>query len=225
MILDLYVRVGDEPLGNFATGRKFMYFQGKLLTAALCGFLLTITGCSWISKKDENKPPVSSSTSTSLPTLAASSDPRADLVKSMKASLDVKSFRKRITTTNSSGSNINSTIEFVAPNRAHITQDMTLSNGSNVKKEMIITDKDSYVKNGDVSWQKSPMDLGDFLTQFRDPKIIDELTEKAEVKYLGTDTLDGAPMLVYQYTIKDLLGKGNNMVTKAWNFRRTAASD
>ncbi len=60
------------------------------------------------------------------------------------------------------------------------------------------------------------MDMGDFLTQFRDPKIIDSLTEKAEVKYIGADTLDGVPMLVYQYTIKDLLGKGNIMVTKSW---------
>jgi hypothetical protein len=58
--------------------------------------------------------------------------------------------------------------------------------------------------------------MGDVLTQFRDPKIIDDITEKAEVKYLGTDTLDGVPMLVYQYTIKDLMGTGNDMVTKSW---------
>ncbi len=194
-----------------------MCFQSKLQIAALCGALLITTACGSLPKKDENTPSSSSSTSTAdAPILAASADPRADVVKAMKASLDAKSFRKRMTTTNSSGSNINSTIEFVAPNRAHITQDMNLSSGSIVKKEMIITDKDSYVKNGDASWQKSPMDLGDLLAQFRDPKIIDSLTEKAEVKYLGADTLDGVPMLVYQYTIKDLLGKGNNMVTKAW---------
>lgn len=84
------------------------------------------------------------------------------------------------------------------------------------KKEIIIIGKDYFIKEGDAPWQKSPMDMGDLFSQFRDPKLIDAITKKAEVKYLGTDTLDGAPMLTYQYTIKDLLGRGSNMVTKSW---------
>ena len=186
----------------------------KLQIIALSGFLLTATACSSLSKNGENTP--SSSTTTTAPIFTASSDPRADVIKSMKASLNAKSFRERVTTINSDGGKVNATIEFVAPNRAHITTAVGLSDGSIVKTEMIIADKDSYRKNGDAPWQKSQMDMGDFLTQFRDPKIIDSITEKAEVKYIGADTLDGVPMLVYQYTIKDLLGKGNIMVTKSW---------
>ncbi len=54
------------------------------------------------------------------------------------------------------------------------------------------------------------------MSQFRDPKLIDSIAQKAEVKYLGTDTLEGVPMLVYQYTLKDLLGAGKDGVSKQW---------
>jgi hypothetical protein len=58
--------------------------------------------------------------------------------------------------------------------------------------------------------------MADALEQLRDPKLIDAIAQKAEVKYLGTDMLDGAPMLTYQYTIKDLLGPGKDAVSKIW---------
>jgi hypothetical protein len=188
----------------------------KWQIAVVLGVLLTISACSSLSKNGENTSSLSSSPSTMAPTFSASADPRADVVKSLKASLDVKSYRTRITTTNSGGGGMNMTAEFVAPNRAHITQDINLSDGSNIKKEWIFVGKDYYIKAEGGSWQKSPMDMGDLLTQFRDPKLIETITEKAEVKYLGTDTLNGAPMLTYQYTVKDLLGKGSVMVTKSW---------
>lgn len=92
-----------------------MCFKSKLQIAVLCGFLLAFTACSSLSKKDETMSPSSSSTSTAAPLLVASADPRADVVKSMKASLDAKSYRTRMATTSSSGNNMNMTAEFVAP--------------------------------------------------------------------------------------------------------------
>jgi hypothetical protein len=85
-----------------------------------------------------------------------------------------------------------------------------------VTSERIIIGKESYVRMGDAPWQKDPMGMGDLLSQFRDPKLIDAIAEKAEVKYLGTEALNGAPMLVYQYTIKDLLGPGKDGESKIW---------
>jgi hypothetical protein len=156
-----------------------------------------------------------SSHSTTAP-LTASADPRADVTKSMRASFAAKSYRSRIVTASSSGSNRTMSAEFVAPDRMRMTMEMDLPGRGAVKNETIIIGKEAYVKAGDAPWQKNPMGMGDLLSQFRDPKLIDAITEKAQVKYLGTETLSGAPMLVYQYTIKDLLGPGKDGVSKIW---------
>jgi hypothetical protein len=167
----------------------------------LCCLLLAVAACSSLSK---------------IAPMAASADPRADVTKAMRASLAAKSYRSRIVTSSSSGSNQTTTAEIVAPDRMHMTMEMDRAGRGSVKSERIIIGKEAYVRRGDAPWQKDPMAMGDLLSQFRDPKLIDAIAEKAEVKYLGTDTLDGAPMLVYQYTIKDLLGPGKDGVSKIW---------
>lgn len=148
--------------------------------------------------------------------MAASADPRADVTKAMRASLATKSYRSRIVITSSSGSNRTMTAEFVAPDRMRMTTEMDMPGRGAVKNETIIVGKETYVRAGDAPWQKNPMGMGDLLSQFRDPKAIDAIAEKAQVKYLGTDSLNGAPMLVYQYTMKDLLGPGKDGVSKIW---------
>jgi hypothetical protein len=167
----------------------------------LCCLLLAVAACSSLSKTAP---------------MTASADPRADVTKAMRASLAAKTYRSRMVTTSSSGSNRTMTAEIVAPDRMRMTTEMDMPGRGTLKNETIIIGKETYVKAGDAPWQKNPLGMGDLLAQFRDPKAIDAIAEKAEVKYLGTDTLSGAPMLVYQYTIKDLLGPGKDGVTKIW---------
>ena len=168
----------------------------------LCGLLLAVAVCS--------------SCSTMRAPLTASADPRADVTKAMRASLAAKTYRSRIVTTSSSGSDRTMTAEVVAPDRMRITMQMDMPGRATVKSERIIVGKESYVKTGDAPWQKDPFGMGDLLSQLHDPKLIEAIEQRAEVKYLGTDTLDGAPMLTYQYTIKDLLGPGKDGVSKIW---------
>lgn len=179
--------------------------------SALCGLLLAVAACSSLSTSDGNYTP-----STTTVPLTASADPRADVTKAMRASLAAKSYRSRIVITSSSGSNRTMTAEVVAPDRMHMTTEMDMPGRGTVKNETIIIGKETYVRAGDAPWQKNPMGMGDLLSQFRDPKAIDTIAEKAEVKYLGTDTLNGSPMLVYQYSMKDLLGPGKDGVSKIW---------
>ncbi|MEJ7848391.1 MAG: hypothetical protein WKF92_09910 [Pyrinomonadaceae bacterium] len=193
-----------------------MPFLNKLQIVTICGIMLAVMACGALSKKEDVNAPAASPNSAKVPTLTASSDPKADVVKAMRASFDAKSYRSRITTTSSNGSNQVVTAEIVAPDKMHMLQEMKTGNGQAVKSERIIIGKESFVKAGDGPWQKDPMDLGDLVSQFRDPKLIEAITEKAEVKYLGTDTLDGEPMLVYLYTITNMLGPGNHSVTKNW---------
>ena len=193
-----------------------MHLQNKIQITLVCGVLLIVMGCGALSKKDGANTSPSYSNSAKAATLTASSDPKADVVKAMRASFDAKSYRSRITTTSPSGSNQVVTAEIVAPDKMHMLQEMKTANGPAVKSERIIIGKESFVKAGDGAWQKDPMDLGDLVSQFRDPKLLEAITEKAEVKYLGTDTLNGEPMLVYLYTITNMLGPGNHGVTKNW---------
>ena len=167
----------------------------------LCCLLLAVAACSSLSKTAP---------------MTASADARADVTKAMRASLAAKTYRSRIVTSSSSGSNRIMTAEVVAPDRMHMTMEMDMPGRGTVKNETIVIGRETFVKAGDAPWQKNPMGMGDLLAQFRDPKAIDAIAEKAEVKYLGTDSLNGAPMLVYQYTMKDLLGPGKDGVSKVW---------
>jgi len=184
----------------------------KLQITLLCSLLLAVAACGSRSTGDSTAS--SPSTTTTAP-FTASADPRADMVKAMQASLDAKSYRSRIATTSSDGHNNNIMAEVVTPDRMHITMEMASGRGT-VKREMIYIGKESYERAGDAPWQKGSLDMSDMFSQFRDPKLIDAIAQKAEVKYLGADTLDGAPMLIYQYKIKDVLGPGKDAVSKIW---------
>jgi hypothetical protein len=191
-----------------------MNILNKLQITLLCSFLLAMAACGSRSTTGDSTTTTSPSTTTAP--LTASADPRADIVKAMRTSLDAKSYRSRIVTTSSGGHDQKITAEVVAPDRMHMTMEMEMPGRGTVKREMIYLGKESYMKVGDAPWQKFPMGMGDLMAQFRDPKLVEAIAQKAEVKYLGTETLDGAPMLTYQYTIKDLLGPGKDGVSKIW---------
>lgn len=189
----------------------------KLQIAVLCGVLLTFTACSSLSKNDVNALSSSSSNSAATaPIFTASNDPRADLIKSIRKNLEAKSYRMRNMITSSNGYNSRKTGEFVAPDRMHIITETDMPGSATVQREIIYIGKESYVRAGDSAWQKSEFGMGDVIAQMRDPKLIEEITQNAEVKYLGNDTLNGAPMLIYQYKMKDVLGTGINSVSKVW---------
>lgn len=139
------------------------------------------------------------------PAISASDNPRDVLVKAMRTSFDAKSYRALMTTSLSDGTNSVATVEYVAPDRFRMVR------GQN---ETIIVGKTTYIKGANGQWQKSPVDMGQMISNFRDPKVIDELTKNTDVKLVGPDVLDGAPMLVYQYTL--MLGNDIKSTAKTW---------
>jgi len=96
-----------------------------------------------------------------------------------------------------------------------IVTEMDMPGQSPNKSERIYIGKQSYARAGDAPWQKDSLDMSDMFSQMRDPKLI-EAVQKAEVKYVGTESLNGAPMLIYQYKIKDVLGTGIDSNSKMW---------
>lgn len=137
------------------------------------------------------QPPPPTSTPTPVPPTVAptSANPLDALRKVFTGWGSVKSFRARFTRT-SGTTTTDGTLEVVLPDHFHFISKQS---------EVIIIGKTIYLKTG-TQWQKVALNQG-FDFSFADvKKLQEELGVATEVKLIGADVLDGAPMLVYQYT-------------------------
>jgi len=175
-----------------------------LLSAAL----LIVTSCGGL------KVPGASSTTSSKPA-EASSDPRADLKKAFTAQLAAKSFRYRLEFFLASGGHVEA--EFVAPDRFHITMiGQSPGPGGEMRQEMIIIGKDTFMKIANMPWQKTEAGSGEttmattiaqMAQQFRNEDVAQRMMKYEDVKFVGSEVLDGSPTLVYQFKLKGTEGQ------------------
>jgi outer membrane lipoprotein-sorting protein len=199
----------------------FMNFKVKLLTFSLCALLCGITAC----KKDGASSsgggvvlPGGGNNSSGGNTAAAISEndkPLDVMTRAMRAQLDAKSYRAHVTSSMSGGANNAMLIEYVAPDRYRMTNDAQ-DGGKGYKQEFVIIGSATYLKAPNNGWVKSPVDASGIVKAFRDPKMLDELAKTADVKFVGAETLDGAPMLVYQYTQNNPMGMNLKSTSKSW---------
>ena len=149
--------------------------------------------------------------------ISASDKPLDVMTKALRAQLDAKSYRAHVTSSAPGGGNTKMTIEYVAPDRYRMTGEGAGGEaGKGFKMEYVIVGGATYVKMPNSGWVKSPIDANAMIKNFRDPKMLDELTKTADVKLVGPDTLDGAPMLVYQYTQNNPMGMNLKSTSKTW---------
>ncbi len=138
------------------------------------------------------------------------------LTRAMRAQLDAKSYRAQVNTTSDEGSS-KMLIEYAAPDRYHMTGETQPSGASqSFKMEYVIAGGATYIKTPNGQWTRSPIDASQMLKAFRDPKMLDELSKSADAKLVGPDTIDGEPMLVYQYTQNNPLGMNLKVNSKTW---------
>jgi len=179
------------------------------LTAAITGIvgaLLMSAGCANRSTAPANANAPASAPAGSAASSDPSGDPRQSIMRAFKKQLDLASYRIKIQTT-SSGTGPRMTIaEFVAPDRFHWSTDGV---------EMIVIGPTAYTKSGGT-WTKSPANLGNLVSSFRDPKFLEQLSESADVKYLGTDVVDGINAQVYEYSLNNALGMKMTSSSKSW---------
>ena len=183
-----------------------MIFAARLKVFLLCSLVL-VAACGL----HESHSTKNANDSGSAAPAASAASPIDAITASMKSLLDAKSFRVRMESTYD-GKNSTQTFEYVSPDRIRLVGDMG---------EMIVAGSNTYRKLPTGQWQKIPMDTNQAFSSFRDPKIIDELRNSTDVKFIGTDTVDGAPMKVYQYTATNAFGTNITTTSKAW----IAASD
>jgi outer membrane lipoprotein-sorting protein len=166
--------------------------------------MLAVAACSTPPANNTN------TNSSSSPGSATPAGTEANLLdtmtEAMKAQFAAKSFRARMESL-SEGKNITATVEYVAPDRIHMI--------SNVS-EMIVVGSNTYVKPVNGSWQKFPMDVNQIISSFRNPKMIEDLRNGTDARLVGTDTVDGVAVNVYQYTMKNPTGITGTSVSKVW---------
>jgi hypothetical protein len=190
----------------------------SLLSAALCSLALVSLSCNSNPSTGGGAatlPGASGSGGNSAGVVSASDKPLDVISKAMHAQLDAKSYRANINTSGANATTSTMLIEYAAPDRYHLsTQAQT--GGRQFSMEYIIIGKDTYMKMNNGAWTKSPVDMSAMISAFRDPKVLDELTKDADVKFVGADTLGGAPMLVYEYTVNNFAGMKFKSDAKTW---------
>ncbi|HVG30491.1 MAG TPA: hypothetical protein VM864_12365 [Pyrinomonadaceae bacterium] len=191
----------------------------KIRAAVFCSLLLAACACS--SKPETGggattAPLNGTSTgATSAGVVLASDKPLDVMTKATRAQLDAKSYRANIKNTASNGTTSAITIEYAAPDRYHMVT-RSQAGGRETTLEYVIVGKDSFMKMNGGAWQRFPVDMSKMIAAFRDPKFIEELAKASDVKFVGADTVGGAPMLVYEYTMNNAMGANVKTHAKSW---------
>lgn len=206
-----------------------MNFATKFSTFLLCLLLFTCAACASRPAGDNSSvaggqaatAPASSSGGTGgglgAAVISESDKPVEVMTKAVRAQLDAKSYRANVTSTTGNGASTKMLIEYSAPDRYRMTVEGAGGEaGQGFKMEYVIVGGATYVKTPNSGWVKSPIDASAMIKSFRDPKMLDELTKTADVKLVGADSLDGAPMLVYQYTQDNPMGMKLKTTSKTW---------
>jgi hypothetical protein len=191
------------------------------LTITLCAALVASVACASRTTNGNAaggaSPSVSGTggASTSAGVISANDKPLDVITRATRAQLDAKSYRANITNTLTSGAANTIVIEYAAPDRYHMSTHAQ-AGGRDTSLEYIIVGKDTFMRMNGGEWRRFPADMSKMILAFRDPKFIDEITKSADVKFVGADTLDGAPMLVYEYTLDNAAGVNVKTHAKTW---------
>jgi len=197
----------------------------KFSTYLLCAlFLFAAAGCASRPAGDTSAGGSSAPASTggagggTAPAAISENDkPVEAMTRAMRAQLDAKSYRAHVTSSTDDGATTQMLIEYAAPDRYRMTGEGPGGEaGKGFKMEYVIVGGATYIKTPQGGWVKSPVDGGEMIKAFRDPKMLDELAKTADVKFVGADTLGGAPMLVYQYTQTNPMGMKLKSTSKTW---------
>lgn len=172
-------------------------------------FCLVVAGATCIG-------PIVSGSTTSPSAARAGADARAGLSKAMKAMLAARSYRARVESSTSSGTTSTTLVEFASPDHFHLTREVTVAGRAPRHQETIILGNDTWMKMGETPWQKFPLNLGDLITQFRDPKILEQIARSIDVKVIGAEALDGSQTTIYGYTLTDSDNRQSDITARTW---------
>ena len=137
-----------------------------------------------------------------------SGDPKEDLIAASRKFIALKFFSAK--TDGQGQTEIKSQIDYVAPDRYHVTY----LAGTGAGMELIMIGNDSYMKTGG-KWSKMPGSGNSSVPTLRDSFTEEGLKTLTDAKFEGSDTVDGKDALAYSY--KNVTPQGNYPFTsKIW---------
>jgi hypothetical protein len=134
--------------------------------------------------------------------------------KAMQALLEVDAFRISTTITETGGTIVTATLEFVLPDRVRVLTDAS--------EIVVIGTSGVWMREPGGQWQSLPGGsvIGDAFMAMIDPADVSTAMQNIDagsVQSLGTETLNGKTMNVYQYTTSEVSGsEGLSGTTKMW---------
>jgi hypothetical protein len=157
-------------------------------------------GCKFGSLKDLVSGGASGNSSSSKGSSSTGgSDPKADIVAASKKFIDLPAFSAKME--GQGQSEIRSQVDYVAPDRYHVTY----LGGTGAGMEMIMMGNQTYMKVAG-KWTKMPGNAKAIPT-LRDSFTEEGLKTLSDVKFEGDDSVDGKPALLYSY--KNVTPVGN----------------
>ena len=140
-------------------------------------------------------------------------DPKADIVEASKKFIALKAFSAKME--GMGQTEIKSQVDFVAPDRYHISY----LGDTGAGMEIIYIGNQTYMKTGG-KWSKTPGDSNASIPNLRDSFTEEGLKTLTDVKYESEDTVNGKPALVYTY--KNVTPKGGYpFSSKIWVAKAT----
>lgn len=123
------------------------------------------------------------------PPITNSSNVVTAIINASKAQLDAKSWRMK-SNIESNNVTIQSTLEYVAPDRYHLTTSSI---------ELISIGSKSYI-NQNGNWVETPLNVTSVIGSLMNSTLTQEVENNiSDAKLVGADSLNGKPMTVYQF--------------------------
>ena len=128
----------------------------------------------------------------------ASSDPKTAVIEASRKLIALKSRTGKIEATGETP--FKQQVQYAAPDRYHVLY----REASGHDTEMIMAGNDAHIKSGD-SWKEIPGDTNPAPTM-RNSFTEEALQSISDVKYLGEESVNGMPALVYSYKLMTVVG-------------------
>ncbi len=128
-------------------------------------------------------------------------DPRSELVAALRNRNNAPSYKMEGSASQSNGTSYTIVAEFQSPDRFHVVRTGQVAGMGSQKGETIGIGSETWLKKDDGAWRKSPIHI-DLAGTLFGAENVEELAKdsSAEIKYLGTESISGSEMNVYEYS-------------------------
>jgi len=133
--------------------------------------------------------------------------PRDELTRSLRALVTVRSFRGRMSSNMLGDAGSTANIEYEAPDRFRLVSD---------KAEVIWVGGAVYSRQQNGKWETRSSGGPNPIQSILNSDMVDQIGKQGEVTFIGADSVDGAPTLVYEFALANQPGGEGSGKSRVW---------